>query len=83
MEPDVYFWRDSAGHEVDFILDHGETLAAIEAKSGETIASDSLKSLAFWRSLPGQNDAPIALLHGGTKSTKRGGAVVYSWRYWL
>jgi hypothetical protein len=25
QEPDVYFWRDSTGHEVDLILDMAST----------------------------------------------------------
>ncbi len=82
-DPDVYFWRDSSGHEVDFILDCGQSLVPVEAKSGETVASDFFKGLEYWRSLPGQEDAPAALLYGGATSARRKGIAVYSWQHWL
>jgi uncharacterized protein len=83
MEPQVYFWRDSAGHEVDLIIDRGRELVPVEIKSGETLAGDFFKGLDFWRSLPGQEDAPAALVFGGQTSVKRREFSVYSWRHWL
>lgn len=82
-EPDVYFWRDSAGHEVDLLLDRGEVLAPLEIKSGQTIASDFFKGLEYWRGLPGQEKAPLSLVYGGDSSHHRQGVAVYSWRDWL
>lgn len=82
-EPDVYFWRDSAGHELDLILDRGETLVPIEIKSGETVASDFFKGIDYWRTLAEQADAPAALVYGGDKNALRKGTAVYSWRDWL
>jgi predicted AAA+ superfamily ATPase len=82
-EPDLYFWRDAAGNEVDFLLERGSTLTAIEAKSGQTIAGDWLKGLDFWRCLPGQQEAPAALVYGGEESMRRQGVSVYSWRAWV
>ncbi|GMV93240.1 MAG: hypothetical protein AMXMBFR82_30180 [Candidatus Hydrogenedentota bacterium] len=83
LEPDVHFWRDSAGNEVDLVLDHGMELVPIEIKSGETIAADFFKGLQYWRSLPGQKDCPAALVFGGGTSMKRQEAMVYSWHHWL
>ncbi len=82
-EPDVYFWRDSAGHELDLILDRGETLVPIEIKSGETVASDFFKGIDYWRTLAEQADAPAALVYGGDRNSLRKGTAVYSWRDWL
>lgn len=82
-EPDVYFWRDSAGHEVDMVLDRGETLIPVEVKSGQTVGSDFFKGLDFWRGLPGQEAAPAALVYGGGKSMSRNRVAVYSWQDWL
>jgi predicted AAA+ superfamily ATPase len=83
VEPDLYFWRDSAGHEVDLVLDHGGELVAVEIKSAETIASDFFNGLRYWRTLPDQGKAPAALVHGGSDSYIRGGFAVYSWDVWL
>lgn len=83
LEPDVYFWRDSAGHEVDLLMDLGSRLVPVEVKSGQTVARDFLKGLDFWRSLSGQEDCPAALVYGGDSSSTRKGTAVYSWRHWM
>ena len=81
-EPDVYFWRDSAGHEVDIIIDRGGEFTAVEIKSGETIAGDFFKGLEYWRSLPGQAGCPAAIVYGGADSYVRSKVAVTSWDHW-
>jgi len=83
LEADVHFWRDSAGHEVDLLIDHGGELIPVEVKSGETVARDFFKGLEYWRSLPGQKGCPAALVFGGKASATRRGIAVYSWHDWL
>ncbi len=82
-EPDIHYWRDVTGHEVDFVVGQGQVLAPIEAKSGETIASDYLKGIQYWRGLPGQDKAPAALVYGGDASMMRSQTAFYSWKDWL
>jgi uncharacterized protein len=81
-EPDAYFWRDSAGHEVDLVLEDGSRLIAVEIKSGETIAEDFFKSIRYWRKLPGQAECPAALVYGGESSMFRNNVAVYCWDHW-
>jgi len=76
--PDLYFWRDSTGHEIDLLLDQGGELVSIEIKSGQTFASDYLQGLTYWRSLPDHADAPAALVYGGDTSYLRQGIAVLS-----
>ena len=83
LEPDIHFWRDSSGNEVDLIINRGSELVPVEIKSGETIASDFFKGLQFWRALPGQAEAPATLVYGGDASQTRREGIVYSWRHWL
>lgn len=81
QEPDLYFWRDSAGHEIDVLVETGpESLVPVEAKSGETVTRDFFKGLDFWRNLVGDPEAPAALVYGGDRSHRRRGATVYGWR---
>ena len=80
--PRLYFWRDSIGHEVDLLIDHGQILTPVEIKSGQTINEDFFKGLAYWRTLPGQNDCPAALVYGGDQSYTRRQVEVMSWRLW-
>jgi hypothetical protein len=81
-EPDIFFWRDSAGHEVDVILDNGKEQIPIEIKSGQTFVSDFFAGLDYWRSLPGQNNCRPLLVYGGDESYSRKNTAVISWADW-
>ena len=78
-EPDLHFWRDAAGHEVDLLLERGGNLVPIEIKSGATLADDFFAGLRYWLSLAGHPDGPAALVYGGAPSVRRQGIAVYSW----
>jgi hypothetical protein len=82
LPPDLYFWRDSTGHEVDLLIEQGSQLIPIEIKSGQTFATDFLDGLKYWRALAGQADSPAALVYGGGESYIRQGVAVTSWRQW-
>lgn len=79
-EPDLYFWRDSPGHEVDVLIDQGATLVPVEIKSGETVTSDFFSGLTFFRNLAGQQSAPTALIYAGDRTFEQQGVKVYSWQ---
>ena len=79
-EIDLYFWRTSGGREVDFLLQRGEELLAIEAKSGQTVASDFFSSLLYWRDLHGHDDWPALLVTAGDRTFRQRGVDVISWR---
>ena len=78
--PPVYFWRDSAGHEIDFLIEQGSRLLAIEAKSGETAPSSFFDGLAWWRRLTDDPEAPALLLYGGDEDFEDRGVPARSWR---
>lgn len=78
-EPDLFFWRDSTGHEIDIVIELGEGSTALEVKSGQTIARDFFSGLRFWRELVGESLAPAALVYGGDQSFEREGVTVYRW----
>ena len=42
-----YFWRDSNGNEVDFIIERGVKIKLIEMKASETVKSDFIKNLHY------------------------------------
>ncbi|MCX6565064.1 MAG: ATP-binding protein [Candidatus Aminicenantes bacterium] len=83
--PGISFWRDSAGHEVDIIVDLGSRLIPIEVKSAQTVASDFFDMLIYWSRLAGVTSAmdtaagPAALVYGGDHSFKRSGITVLPW----
>ncbi len=78
--PPVYFWRNSAGHEIDFLIEQGSRLLAIEAKSGETAPSSFFDGLAWWRRLTDDPEAPALLLYGGDEAFEHRGIPARSWR---
>lgn len=79
-EPDCYFWRDSAGHEVDIIIDTPPRPVPLEVKSAMTVAADFFKGIEYWRKLSGAGeDSPAALVYGGDNSLIRNGVHLYPW----
>lgn len=76
---DVSFWRDSAGHEIDLLIETGSTITPVEIKSGQTIAGDMLTGLRYWRTVTGQPDGSGALVYAGDQTYRREDFGVYSW----
>ncbi len=79
-EANLYFWRNNAGHEVDLIADHGETLLPVEIKAGSTIASDWFRPLQRWCDLAGPVAEKAWLVYGGDQACTRSGVRVLPWR---
>jgi hypothetical protein len=78
---DLYFWRDSAGHEVDLLFEgEGGRLQAVEVKSGATFVPEWAGAAKKWQGLAGDEAAPPWLVYGGDESYTRQGIRVFSWR---
>jgi predicted AAA+ superfamily ATPase len=75
----LFFWRDSAGHEVDFVAETPKGPVPVEAKSGLTLASDAFGGLDYWRRLAGDPEGPAALVYGGEEAFERKGVVATPW----
>ncbi len=75
--PDLTFWRDSAGLEVDLIETKGSEMYAYEIKSGETYHSDYFNGLSKWGQLSSTPPERRAVIYGGENSlrTKDGDVV--------
>ena len=79
LEPDVYFWRNNTGHEIDVLLEFGSNLVPLEAKSGVSLPADFGKGLDYWLHLAGQT-GPAAVVYGGDESFLRKNLTCLSWR---
>ena len=83
LRPDVYFWRDASGHEIDLLLEAGGgALVPVEAKSGQTFHPDFVKELHWWQNTTRLTDAPGTVVYGGDASTRYKNCTVLSWRSW-
>ena len=78
---DLYFWRDSTGHEVDVLIETARGLQALEIKSGSTFASDWTSSLKKWKQFAGDEAIQPSLVYGGTASYARDGVQVWGWQH--
>lgn len=79
QQPNCYFWRDNTGHEIDLILEFGDTLLPIEIKSGKTINTDFFKNLNYFRKI---NPActKCALVYGGNETFSQNDTWVVSYK---
>ena len=79
----LHFWRDNIGTEVDVVLERGHEIAAIEIKSGPSVAPDAFGPLNKWRKYAaerGNFDAiHPALVYGGDTRFTRDGVDVMPW----
>ncbi len=67
-EPDLYYFRDNHGHEVDLIVRKGHSLIPVEIKSTATFNEGLLKNIRYYQKLVGDR-APIGfLIYGGEES---------------
>lgn len=77
---DIWFWRDSAGHEVDLIIQDGQQLNLVEIKAGQTIMSEMFAGHIWWENLSGRKNLLKTLVYGGNENQKRSMGDVVSWR---
>lgn len=80
LTTDLYFWRDSAGQEIDVLCETTQGLQAIEVKSGSTYASDWTQGLKKWQSLAGAEYLDSTIIYGGTNNFEREGINVWGWK---
>jgi uncharacterized protein len=75
---DLFFWRDSLGHEVDIVYETPMGIQAIETKSGSTWTSEWLNNLQEWQRISKASLAPI-IIYGGDQSFQRQGCQALAW----
>lgn len=67
-EPNLTFWRDSTGNEIDLLRTEGGKQYAYEIKSGATYSPDFFKGISKWAKLSGATpDQCLCHLQGGRK----------------
>lgn len=78
-QPDIYFWRDSKGHEIDLLIGEKGKLIPIEIKSGMTVQPVFFKGLAYWKKLSGEGGGKV--VYGGEQPQLRSNGIsVTPWR---
>jgi predicted AAA+ superfamily ATPase len=65
----LFFWRDSAGNELDVLIEQASGLIPIEIKSGQTITSQYFKGLNYWQKITGSEGGYV--VYAGKTIEKR------------
>jgi uncharacterized protein len=74
----LYYWRDKTGHEIDLLVEKGDSLFNIEIKSSKTIQTTYFKNLNWFSGVMDVNHKNW-LVYGGDLDQKREKVSVLSW----
>ena len=75
------FLRDKQGTEIDLVFEDAGKFAAVEFKSGATVASDWGKPLSMWQQrMSNVTWMQPSVVYGGDDSFERGGVAMRGWR---
>ncbi|MFH1564471.1 MAG: ATP-binding protein [bacterium] len=77
--PNIYFWRDKTGHEIDCLYENKRKKYAIEIKSAKTINSDFFDNLNYLQKISKNNFTNSVLIYGGNEKQNRNDATVLGW----
>ena len=78
--PNVFFWRDSNGVEVDVLIEQGGRIIPVEIKSGKTVNGEFFSGLEKWLTLAGDMAINPTLIYGGAENYRHKGIRVMGWR---
>lgn len=67
--PNIYFWRDNVGNEIDLLIEKNMELIPVEIKSGQTITNDYFKGLNFWNKITNSQGGYV--VYGGEETQRR------------
>lgn len=78
-EPNLSFWRDSAGVEVDLVTDSPDGRQGYEIKSGATFSSDFFNNLKKWAKLAELSADNLHVIYNGATPLKTTSGDVIPW----
>ncbi len=79
-QPELWYWRDSSGLEIDLVEKRNGQILFWEAKAGKTVTTDFFKNLDVVGELASVPAARRILVHGGGGRQDRSNAVVLGWK---
>ncbi|MFA7060302.1 MAG: ATP-binding protein [Pedobacter sp.] len=79
-QPNLFFWRDNNGNEVDVIAEVGTKLMPVEIKSGKTVKPEAFNGLKKWQALAQDLSMEPVLIYGGSDSYRQGEVRVVGWQ---
>lgn len=65
LDPQLYFFRDTHGHETDIVFQSGHQLIPIEIKASKTFNKEFVRGLEYFKDLVGDRCEKGFLIYGG------------------
>jgi predicted AAA+ superfamily ATPase len=81
IDPQLYFFRDSQGNEVDLIFKSGNQLIPLEVKAAKTFNNEFLKNLHFFKKLVGDRCKEEVLIYAGEQEQKIGSCKILNYSH--
>jgi len=81
IRPNMYYWRDQTGNEIDLLIDEGGSLYPMEIKSGMTYNAQFFKNIRFFNALSGNNPDNSYLLYAGTQHMQTKDGHIRGWAH--
>lgn len=81
LDPQLYFFRDVHGHEVDLIFQAANFLTPIEIKAGKTFSKDFLKNVIFFQKLVGERSPTGFVIYAGTQEQRIGSCRIVNYSH--
>ena len=78
IRPEIYFFRDSHGNEVDLLIREKGTLTPVEIKSAGTFSADFIKGLERFQMLKIKRVATGAVLYNGEQQFNVRGVRIFN-----
>lgn len=78
--PNLYFWRDYEGNEIDCVVEKALELFPIEIKAGQTINSDYFKQFDYWQEVIAGPIENNYVVYGGNRNASWSNAQILSWQ---
>lgn len=79
LQSEVWFWRDTAGNEVDLLIQKPKSVEVLEIKATQTIMPDLFKGLNYFENLAEYDNLKKTLVYGGNEYQQRSVGSVVPW----
>jgi predicted AAA+ superfamily ATPase len=80
QKPSLYFWRDSAGNEIDCLKEQALGVILLEIKAGRTVSNDYFKQFDYFKQIPHFPPSKKCVVYAGMENQTWPEALVVSWR---
>jgi len=76
--PNLFFYRDTNGNEVDCLICQNRKIQPVEIKSGATFTKDYLKGIKHFQKIAGEKVLSPTVLYNGEKHFTINGITIYN-----